>query len=248
MFQTEDPLEHDIIKSHRNYIPNYDKDPAQKSAYMQMISKMGDDNLYAADFIMTKMANNTNYYEAEAMKRINYATAEEMKLYIPMNTYLRIKIFLENLNVKSKPFPCEIFTNPRFNNPNMVNVEQVKRDESTYAANKEIFIDTHYKFYAGPYIYKANYRSFIKDNGQLSNELNQDIYTSQYSLDYYIEYMTRDEDDLLIIFNPTEHGSKLKYEKEVDEPDKFITVLRLSKELVDKTNFLDQNHKVYIEE
>ena len=248
MFQTEDPLEHDIIKNHPNYIPNYDKDPAQKAAYMQMISKMADDNLYATDFIMTKLPENNNYYEAEAMKRINYATAEEMKLFIPMNTYLRIKIFLENLNVKAKPFPCEIFTNPRFNNPSFANIEKIKRDESTYAANKEVFIDTHYKFYSGPDIYKANYRSFINKEAHLANELDQNIYTSQYSLDYYIEYMTRDEDDLLIVFNPTEHGSRLRYEREVDVPSEFITVLRIPKELIDRTNFLDQFNKVFIKE
>ncbi len=248
MFQTEDPLEHDIIKNHPNYIPNYDKDPAQKSAYLQMISKMADDNLYATDFIMTKMINNNNYYEAEAMKRLSYSQAEEVKLFIPMNTYLRIKIFLENLNVKSRPFPCEIFTNPRFNNPNFVTIEQIKRDETSYAANKEVFVDTHYKFYSGPYIYKANYRTFIKKDGKLSNELNQDLYTSQYSMDYYIEYITRDEDDILVVFNPTEHGSKLKYEKEVDTPDLFISVLRLSPELIEKTNFYNQFNKIYIEE
>ena len=186
LFKIENALEYDMVKKHTNYIPNYENDDNHKAVYMQMISKMSDDNLYATDFITHKM-NNNSYYESKAIKRMNYSQAEELTLYIPLEVYLRIRIFLENLNVKSNPFPCDIFANPRFNNPEFVNIDIVKRCETTYAANKELYVDTHYELISGPDTYKINYRTFKDNTKKLSNELDQDLFNSQYGTSYYIK-------------------------------------------------------------
>lgn len=241
LFETENAFEYDLLKKHPNYIPNYEKDLVRQSAYKQMISRMADDNLYATDFIMTKL-DDKNYYESTAIRRISFNQAEKIQLYIPMNTYLRIKIFLENLNVKSSPFPCEIFADPRFNNPTIVTIDEVKRCESAYAGNSELFLDTHYILTAGPHSYPLNYRTFINKDREIANLLNQDIFTSQYSTDYYIEYMTRDEDTVLVVFD----GEEIKYEKYNLPQDEFIVVCRIPANLVEKTNFIDQNNKIYI--
>ena len=240
LFQTENAFEYDLIKKHPNYIPNYEKDIVRQSAYKQMISKMSDDNLYATDFCTTKL-DNKNYYEALAVQRSSITKATKVDLYIPINTYLRIKIFLENLNVKSAPFPCEIFADPRFNNPNFITIDEVKRCETTYAGNGELFVDTHYQLFAGPHMYPVNYRTFIDREKELANELNQEIFTAQYSTDYYIEYMTRDGDDVLVVFD----GEEIKYEKFSLPQDKFIAVCRIPASMVDKTNFIDQTNKIY---
>ena len=240
LFETENAFEYDLIRKHPNYIPNYDNNEAQKAAYKQMISKMNDDNLFATDFITTKLENK-NYYESAAIKRTSMNQAEKVQLYIPVNTYVRIKIFLENLNVKANPFPCEIFADPSFNSPTFVNVDEVKRCETAIAGNGELFIDTHYELVCGPSTYRMNYRTFADKTRELANELNQDIFSSQYSMDYYIEYMTRDEDTVLVVFK----GEELRYEKYNIEEKKYITICRIPSNLIEKTNFIDQCNKIY---
>ena len=241
LFETENAFEYDLLKKHPNYIPNYEKDNIRQSAYKQMISKISDDNLYATDFITTKI-DSRNYYESMALRRVAPNQVEKVQLFIPINTYLRVKIFLENLNVKSNPFPCEIFADHRFDNPTFVNIDEVKRCESALAGTGELFLDTHYIFTAGPHTYPLNYRTFINKEKEIANLLDQNIFTSQYSTDYYIEYMTREDDTVLVIFD----GEEIKYEKFNLPQGEFIVVCRIPAELVNKTNFIDQNNKIYL--
>ena len=244
LFQTEDALEYEMIKKHPNYIPNYEKDPAQKTAYLHMISKMADDNLYATDFIMDIDYADPSYHLSKAIRKVNKETneAELLDLYIPKNTYVRLKIFLENLNVRSGIFSCEVFGNPRFNNPIFITIQDIRRDETAYAANRQLFVDTHYEMYSGPDTFRMNYRTFINKDKKLANELDQDFFASQYSTNYYIEYIIKDEDDILFIYDDV----KLRYDKEEESKAKSVYVCRIPKELVDKTNFLDQYNKIYI--
>jgi len=239
MFQVDDPLEYDMLKKHPNYIPNYDNNMEKKSVYLYMISEMNNTNLYATDFIMH--SDKPGYHSAHAIRQNEDKTAEALDLYIPQNTFIRLKIFMENLNVKSVVFPCEIFANPKFNSPKFVTIEEIERGETAYAANKQLFVDTHYILYSGPDSYKCNYRSFINPDKTLTNELDQDMYTGQYSVHYYIEYMVRDEDDVLLIYD----APKFRYEKEEEKLNEDVIVCRIPAKLVEKTNFINQFNKIY---
>ena len=243
LFKIEDPFEYNIIKEHHNYIPNYEGNPDQASAYQHMISEMNDDNLYATDFIMSK-SDRPFYYSAIAVKKDDATHARLLHLYIPRNTFIRIKIFLENLDVRGSVFPCSIFANPAFNNPKFVDVDELKRCETCEAATKEKFVDTHYEMICGPDLYKMNYRSYKHPTYKLANELDQNIFNSQYSTNYYLQYIIRDEtEDMLYVIHC---GEKLRYEKDIIEPTGSIVVLKLDNRFIDRTNFLNQFNKIYI--
>lgn len=241
LFKMEDPLEYTMIKEHHNYIPNYENYLDKAEAYKHMIADMNDDNLYATDFLMTR-SDKPFYYDATAVKKDDATHARLLHLHIPRNTFIRIKIFLENLDVRGSLFPCSIFANPAFNNPEFVTIEDMRRYETCLAANKEMFVDTHYEMVAGPDTYKMNYRSYKHPSWKLSNELDQNIFNGQYSTNYYLQYIVKDDDEIYVIHN----GERVHYEKDTLGPTKSIRVLRLNKQFADMTNFIDQYNKIYI--
>ena len=241
LFQTEDPFEYEILKNHTNYIPNYENIIEKKSVYNKMIEHMTDSNLYATDFILTK-AEKEYYYQMNAIRAIDDKHADVLIVYVPRQNYVKIKSFMENLNVRSTLFNTSLFADKRLSKIEYVKIEQVRRDETAVVGDGSTFVDTHYTMNCGPSTYKMNYRSGIKKDGTLTNPLDSNIYNSTYSCDFYIEYIIQDEDEILIIFdedadvfgNSTEgRGTK---------------ALRLSPELAEKTNFVDQYNKIYQEE
>lgn len=241
LFQTEDQFEYETIKSHNNYIPNYENIIEKKSVYYKMIEHMTDSNLYATDFILNR-SERDYYYIMNGIRAIDEKHADVLDIYVPRHNYIKIKSFMENLNVRSTLFNTTIFADPRLSKIEYVKIEQLKRDETSIVGDGSKFVDTHYTMNCGPSTYKMNYRSGIKKDGILVHPLDSEIYNANYSCDYYIDYIVQDEDEILVVFdedadvfgNPTEgRGTK---------------ALRLNKELADKTNFVNQYNKIYQEE
>ena len=241
LFMTENPVEYDIIKKHPNFIENYCSDLAKTTVYNSMISKMTNDNVYATDFISTH-SEEAFYYYSTAVRAVDKDHAEILDLYLPRSTFIRIKCFFENLNVRGKLFPCEVFADPRLENIEYVVLTRVVVDESTEVGDCSKYIDTHYTMYCGPTIYKMNYRSGINKEKQLIRPLVGYVYSSLYASHYYIEYIIKDDDELLVIFD--EDAEMMTGRSATGRAAK---ALRLTKDLIVKTNFLNQFNNVYEE-
>jgi len=232
-FSASNQFEYDSIKRHPNYIKNYKNNPDSLDMYKKMISNINKDNLYITDFYMTRNPDFPLYYNSYAYKVINDTDIEKMNIFIPRNTFVKLKCLLGNYNILSPLLPTSLMYKLNIQNIKFSLVSRIKNIGSTMVRHNEIdYIDTHYVIRADNKIYAINYRSKPKPHFLPMNIMGQDDF-SKYKNDYYLEYIFTFEDKVYIIY-PEENDNKV--------------ILIIDKDQINNTNFINPYNTIYKEE
>jgi len=227
LFSASNQFEYDALKKHPNYIPNYRSDNDLKDMYTKLISAMTKDNLFITDLYIWHEKSLPFYYNSTAIRAINNTEAEKLNLYLPRNTFIKVKCLLNNYNIRSSLFPTAIMNKLNINEIKFANVEKVKNIGSIEI--EDDYIDTHYLIRADNKVYHVNYRTKRKIHSFLLNKLDEKTF-SKYKDNYYIEYIFPFEDKVYLVY-PEENNNKI--------------ILVFNKDQVEQTNFLNQYNTIF---
>jgi hypothetical protein len=232
-FAASNQFEYDALKKHPNYIKNYKDNKESSDMYKQMIAGMKQDNLFVTDFIMNRNQDYPFYYNSYAYRAIDDVNLKKLNLFIPRNTFIKIKCMLENYNIRSSLLPTSLMYKLNIQNVRFALVEKIKNFGSIMVndGGKE-YIDTHYGIKAENKVYEVNYRSKRKSNQLPLNVLDNETF-SKCKDDYYLEYFFLFEDKLYIVYPEKEN-------------DKIILIL--NKDQINSTNFINQYNTIFKEE
>lgn len=228
-FSASNQFEYDTLKKHPNYIQNYKNNKDSLEMYKKMIEKLSKDTLYITDFFLIQNKDFPLYYNTSAVKAISNTQVEKLNLYLPRNTFVKVKCLLGNYNVRSTLFPTSIMNRLNINDIRFAIVERVVNNGSVML--EDDYIDTHYNIKAENKFYKINYRTKKKKYYFPINLLDKEAY-SKYENDYYLEYIFKFDDKVYVIY-PEENNNKV--------------ILVFDQEKTDQTNFIDQFNTIFKE-
>ena len=237
-------FELDYIMHHELNIANMAKNSKTLEAYQNMIKNMTNSNIYATDFIMNDEKDFPLYYHSLAIKAIDQTHASVLDLYFNRDYFIKINLYLNrlaNINKFSNNHIHEaLFNDPRLNNIEFVQIEKIKHDATARIATQYGTINiNHYTMWCGPSVYKMNYLSPIdKDHTSipLSNPLDINLYNAFYDKHVFIDEFIVYHDQVFVLYEE---------KSEITDDFKSMKALKLSKELADKTNFIDYNNMIY---
>lgn len=242
-------IDKEFFNKHPLNVENISRNDITKNTYAELLSKLqpNGSNLYICDLKMDIYEDNPTYYHATAIRPIDQKHASILDLCIPRDNFVKISLYYDSIvnrpfsfimdNHKSHEF---IFSNPKLHNIEFVKIEEVKLDATrTFLGNESLFI-SHYTMHCGPSEFKMNYpvgcvASIINDDGDeiippLKIALDKSLFDPLYSNDIVIEFMFIQNDFLYILYE----------EKSIiDNSFKKMYLLRLTKDLYDKTNFVN---------
>lgn len=246
LIKVTDQLEDMFIDSYPLNIKNIEKGSDQEKAYISMIEQLKENTLYGSSMITTVDKNYPKYYKLTGVRQNVDKSATVMDAYIDRDNYIKLKLYLEKLTncttSLGENFFESIFVDPKYRNIEFVNIEKVKHDATSKNMTKLInFNINHYTMNCGPSEYKFNYITPIdKDHLMvpLSNPLHSDLYDTFYSNDPTITDVIIDKDCEQVL---------LLYEEKsiIDNKVKSVKALKLTYDLVNKTNIVDCNNIIY---
>lgn len=237
-------FELDYIMHHELNIANMTKNSKTLEAYQNMIKNMTNSNIYATDFIMNDEKDFPLYYHSLAIKAIDQTHASVLDLYFNRDYFIKINLYLNRLaninKFSNNHVPEALFNDPRLHNIEFVQIEKIKHDATARIVTQHGTINiNHYTMWCGPSVYKMNYLSPIdKDHTSipLSNPLDINLYNAFYESHTFIDELITYNDQVFLLYEER---------SEITKDFKSMKALKLSKELVDKTNFLDSNNMIY---
>ena len=232
-FAASNQFEYDALKKHPNYIKNYKDNKESLDMYKQMISGMKQENLFVTDFFMRRNQEYPFYYNSCAYRAIDDVNLKKLNLFIPRNTFIKIKCLLENYNIRSSLLPTALMYKLNIQNVKFALIEKIKNFGSIMInEDGKEYIDTVYGIRADGKVINVIYRSKRKPNHLPLNVIDEETF-SKYKNDYYLEYFFPFEDKLYIIY-PEENDDKL--------------ILILNKDQIKSTNFINQYNTIFKEE
>jgi hypothetical protein len=236
MVKVENAFDQTYLEEHELNIKRYQNNQNSKSleAYQKLISEITPNNLYATDFNMVQDPLHPMYFKSTCVRAIDNTHASIVDIYLPISNFVKIKVYLNrftSLPIK-KYIHEELFNDPIYNNIELVNIETVKMDctkAEQVLENKELFT-THYTMNCGPSTYLMNWSIIETKELPLKVPLDLNLYDTFYKFHYNVKDVFLQDDNLYIVYKDSIICDKCTKAK----------VLRLNKELTDKTNFKDQ--------
>lgn len=236
-FFVRHPLNMDNIKNNKDI----------QKIYNNMISKMNGNNLYISDLKMTECESQPMYFQSCGIKVIDNTHASVLDLYIPRDNYVKIMLYLDT--IQNRPFSFfldgvtnheAIFSCPKFHNIEFVRVETVKLDGTRHFEGNKSLFTSHYTMHCGPSKYVMNWNvgavcNTVNGEGEevvppLINPMDKSLYDPFYSNDYFVDFLFIDNEILHVLY---EERSPIDYSF------KKMKLLKLTKDLYDKTNFVN---------
>lgn len=244
MLSIKDDFELDYMIHHSLNIINMKENSKALETYKGLVKNMTSSNVYMTDFTMDIIEDHPMYYHATAIRAIDQTHAAILDVYLPREIFIKINLYisrLANINKFSlQHIPEMLFRDPRLASIEFVTIEKIKHDATARIVTEKGTINmNHYTMWCGPSEYRMNYLSPIdKDHVSipLSNPLDINLYNAFYDKHVFIDEYIVFGDEVFIL-----------YEEKNDITGEFksMKALRLSKELVDKTNILDYNNVIY---
>lgn len=224
----EDDLDISYIESRSIFIDNLKKDENKFKAFKEMMKEFDSNKFYAGDFKFT--FENMNYkfigYK-EMTDKSGKPVYESMKIYIPRYMFIIISLYMEDFmnpyNVIEKEF---LFVSNDMLSMRFEKVENVKLVASSkYKENNVFHYTTMYELNCGPTFWKFNYDIITEEDLELKEPLDYSIFEPEYS-QYNEKLIGIVEDKEFIYVITTNSNNK-------------VVALKLTPELIDKTNFKD---------
>ena len=241
----EDMFYYDKVKEYHLYINRMkDKDKEIYHKHIEGI-KNNPSKIYGTDFCFIKDDEHRNYYRCNAVRAVDQTHAEVLDVYISSDMYIRIRVYLSNITqcmIKYYAARFEyVFIDRLFHEIKILDVSHVEYNGTTQYM--DAVNTSHYTMYcSGPKAYKMNFNTLVSQEFKekpLSNPITYEDYNAIYEKDFYItEIVLEDDDGVLLIW--AEYDDK----QVIKNPH----ALKLTKELVNKTNFLDDNNVIYYKE
>ena len=244
IMNTNDIFYYDKVKDYHLYVNRMSgKD---KEIYHKHIEGLNTNSpkIYGTDFVFNKDDEHRNYYKCNAVRAVDQTHAEVLDIYISSDMYIKIKLYLSNITQNLIKYPASrfeyIFIDKLFHEIKILEVSHVEYNGT--AQYMDAVNTSHYTMYcSGPKAYKMNINTFVSQEYKgkpLSNPMNYETYMAIYKNDFYITNIILEDDGVLLIW--AEYDEKQVY--------KNPHALKLSMELVNKTNFLDDNNIIYFKE
>lgn len=236
MVKVENAFEQTYLENHELNLNRFQNNKNDKSleVYQKLISKITEFNVYATDFNMISDPERPFYFSSTCVRAIDKTHASVMDIYFTTDNFIKMQIYLNRfINApSSKLIHEEIFRDQKYHNIEVVNIESVKMDctkeESAYELMN--FFTTHYTMHCGPSKYVMNW-SIVETSGRpLKVPLDVNLYNTFYQFHHKVTDVFIHDDYLYILYIE---------KSEVDGSYKKTKILKLNKELTDKTNFKD---------
>lgn len=235
MVKSENAFDHTYLENHELNIKRFQNNQNDKSleAYQKLIAQITPNNVYATDFTMIGDPNYPLYFRSTSVRAIDNTHASLVDMYFTIDNFAKIKIYLNRFvnNPNIKALHEEIFNDQKYHNFELVNIETVKMDctkiESAYE-NMD-FYTTHYTMNCGPSTHQMNWIIVESRERPLKLPLDKNLYDSFYEFHYKVKDVFLQDEDLYIVYMDSYVNGNYKKTK----------LLKLNKELTNKTNFKD---------
>jgi hypothetical protein len=222
--------------SHMNK-PDAPINPQAKELYNNAIADIKNNgNIFNTDLVMHVDENHKAYYRAKAAKPNKDGSANILNIMIPRDNYIKISLFFNRL-FSTVLNPEAVFVDRKLNNMEFIKVKFLKHDASSTDISSNI-VFSHYTCECGPNItYRFNFVS-LKIPGK---KLRSPLIAEQYDTLYRSHFLIND-----IIYDPDQDILLAVYEDRSEITDKYkaTKILKFTKELYDRTNFIDPT-KIY---
>ena len=232
----EDNLDKNHILKRPIYINNILQDKVKNKAFREMIENLDADKFYIGDFnfINDNTANHIIRGYKELTTKDNKKYFEQINIHIPRYMYIILNIYLDNI---MEPFsdienPESLFLNSDMRRIRFEKIEDVKLVATCKYKRKNrgqvITYNTHYEMNCGPKTFKFNYEVVTKENHEVITPLAESIFVPEYSQydDKFIGLVKDKECYYIIIY----------------DKDNNIKGLKITDELLEKTNILDPRY------
>lgn len=254
MISINSKFEEQYLKNHELNIVNMKAGSKVYSTYKELVKDLNKSNLYSTDLALNDEDDFPLYYHSIAVRPIDNTHASVLDIYLNREYFVKLNIYLNRLNnighnhikrieqelVITKLAPELSFTDPKLNNIEFVSIEKIKHDATARVVTSFGTINiNHYTMWCGPSVFKMNYLSPIdKDHISipLSNPLDINLYDAFYNKHNIIQDIFTYNDQLFILYEDY---------SDITGEFKNTKVLKISKELADKTNFIDYNNMIY---
>lgn len=225
---TENSLDVSYIESRSIYIDNLKKNEEKMKAFKAIMKDFSENKFYMGDFNFN--IENINY-KINGFKQMfgknNTVVYEHVEIYIPRYMFIIISLYMDDFlnpfNEMEKEF---LFISNDILNMRFEKVENVKLVASSKYEDGDVFhYPTMYEMYCGKTVWKFIYDIITEDDLELKELLKYSIFEPEYS--QYNEKLigiVEDRDYTYIITTNAQ--------------DKIVS-LKVSKDLIDKTNLLD---------
>lgn len=218
----------------------YYNDESTKESVTKLISKLSSDNLFSCDLSMKLNNEFPLYYKSNGIRKVDDKHICVRELYFSRDSFVKVNIFIKDLLMFYINY--KIFNDPKYTNMDFVKIELVKYNgtkqdllKTIYCKSPEDLEDrkytSHYTMNCGPSQFVLNFECILEKDKQLINPLDKDIYNANYQQDVLVENLFLHDDVLYLL-----------YEKEDS-----VTILKLTEDLYDHTNFVDLR-KIFIKE
>lgn len=243
---TENAFENEFIKDNSFNIANIDPNTEKGKAYNELISKMNGENLFGTDFVMKQNEEFPMLYKSIAVRGIDKTHCSVLDVNYTRDNYIKLRLYLDKLsNIpldKNLQNFETIFTNTKYNNIEFVDIEKIKYDATTIVNGDNSYLISHYTMWCGPSKYSMNYitgkdADINHSVSKLSNPLAFDLYNSFYTKDFIVTDIIANNDGSGIII--------YQEYSEINGSWKSTKALKLTKELMDQTNFIDPYNKIF---
>ena len=234
LIRPEDKPEKEVLDNHPNNIRNIKKDLDQ--TYKELVEDLSQDgtNLFSYDFNMKK-SDIKNHYHGSGFRKVDENFYESIEFVFNRDLFVQINLFLRDISLSIIDMDG-LFDSFKYKNIELITINHVKLNASAKIDNSNLIM-SHYTVGLGPTEFKFRFLSLVLNdkNYRLRNPMILD----QFRIFYFNDELCMDR------FYYDGYLYLLYYEKsEITKQYKSTKLLKLSKELYDKTNLVDQ-YKIY---
>lgn len=232
--QTIINVEDAVEQAQIDFIYESYNDDSKKESIGKLISKLSKENMFSCDLTMESAPDFPLYYKSNGIRKVDDKHVCVRELYFSRDTFVKVNIFVRDLF--SFFINNRIFTDPKYSNMNFVKIELLKyngtKEENwKLDARNQSKYTSHYTMNCGPTRFVMNFECVLEKGKQLINPLDKNIYNATYQQDPLIEKLFLNDGILYLLF----------------EKEDSVTILRLSEDLYNHTNFVDLR-KIFIKE
>lgn len=220
-----------IIKKRNFFINNIKSDDTAYKEFINMTNNMRIENLFITDFDYIKLKD-TTYYKFQSVRQIGQSIYLRREIQIPRWTWIQLKLFFDDLFFDIN-WNSRYFLESNWSKTYWIKVDHFNYNAATRKKFKSVpMIINHYIIGCGPSEYNINWITPDKyTDRKLKKSLHSKIYLAEYSHHPSVTHKVYDETDgTMYIILPTD--------------DKCV-VLKIEKDILKDTNFLDIYNNVY---
>ena len=241
MINVDDSTSSDFVNSHYLFLKNISSSIENEKAYKESISNLKNDNLYGTDFDLKQDEEYENYYRCTGVRGIDFTHASIVDIYVPKDNYIKIKLYLDKITLyPDRKYIHElVFIDRKYNNMEFISIGNIYYDGTCQIDVANL---SHYTLYDKDRHrrYCINYLSPIDKKyfyNMLKKPVDFKLYESLYKDSVIVNDIIVEEDFVYLLYE----GRSV-----IDGSLKSMKVLKLARELVNKTNFIDYNKNIYI--